>query len=200
MPRRISVVFMFFFLMLGASRESHAFLEWLHKLSGPGPFIGARAEFRLDCTKRCQFLEWGLGGATGAIPEEWPAWTVSLSPSFARSIDNDLDYGRDVEGPTVSIFSFEPGVQFWHRKRMLFAGAGISFNRFTGDRFEDFSRTALALRAGKRLTCDGGSIRAVEIGAKYLFFEKHFRPEDFGARRGKRQEQGVVGVFAMVYF
>lgn len=219
MRKRTGVVFLLFVLMFGVSSESHAFLEWLHKLSGPGPFWGLRAEFRFDCTAGCKFLESNLPievprrlkdvaeptaqdqeGELPANSEGWPAWTVSIAPGWAESVANDLNYGRDVKGPDVTILSLEPAVQFWFKGNEWYVGLGYALNTFKGEGFEDFSRNSAVIRGVKRCEFSGKGIRRLELGVKYLLFSKHFRPADFGALGNDREDRGVWGASLVASF
>jgi hypothetical protein len=191
-----------FILMLGVSSESYAFLEWLHRLSGPGPFVGLGLGARFTCERSegvdCRFVEWTTGPSLVDTP---PRWTWSASVSGAASYENGLEYDAGVTKPRVWIWSIEPAMQLWiTERRDVFLGVGWAFTEFQGSGFEDFRRDAAILRAGKRFVMGDGCIRALEVGIKYQYFEEEFLPSDFGARGEEEESRGVLGLFGTLHF
>ena len=197
--RSRTITVLLFILMFGVSSDSQAFLEWLHKLSGPGPFIGVKMACRFTCEGGdCRMTECGAG--YGLIREK-PKWTASLGGGGSFSYDNDLDYEAGTDAPRVWIWSLEPSFECWFiERRDLFVGLGYSLNEFQGREFEDFRRDAWVLRLGHRSDRENSRIHAIEFGVKYMIFEDRFRPEDFGAVPGRPEERGVVGFFTKAYF
>lgn len=194
------VTFLLFVLMLGVSTESHAFLEWLHKLSGPGPFIGLKVGCRFTCEggPGCRVLECGVGPGFVAAR---PTWTGNIGCSGSRSYQNDLDYAAGVDAPNVWIWSLEPSIERWlGPNRAVFLGVGYAFTEFQGTGFEDFRRDAWTLRVGRRIDRAGRRIHGIDLGVKYMIFEDEFRPEEFGALPGPAESRGVAGLFATFHF
>lgn len=199
--RRRPVIILLVIMMFGFSTESHAFMEWLYKLSGPGPFIGFKMGARFTCLQGedtgCELIEWGIGSG---LFDDRPCWNFNLGGGVSWSIRNDLNY-RTVSPPEVKILSLEPAVEFWPtEKRKFFMGLGYAFNKFRGQHFTDFSRDAIVLRVGKRWDTGSSHIPGVELGVKYVHFEERFRPSDFGAIGNDPEERGVFGLFGTVYF
>ena len=200
--RQSATVILLFLLMFGVSSESHAFLEWLHKLSGPGPFVGMRLGCRFSCERGeeagCRLIECGLGSA---LQDSRPKWTGNVGCAVARSYQNDLIYDPDTAAPKVWIWSIEPSLERWFRaERDVFFGVGYALTEFQGKGFDDFRRDAVTFRLGYRIDRDERFFHAIEIGAKYLVFEDRFTPEDFGARPGPTEPKGVFGLFTTLHF
>jgi hypothetical protein len=200
--RQRGPVLLLFILMFGVSSDSYAFLEWLHKLSGPGPFIGLGFGARFACERvdgvDCRFVELTAGPS---VVDKLPRWTWSLSASGAASYENGLDYKEGVTKPRVWIWAVEPAVQVWFTERRdLFLGVGWAFTEFQGSGFEDFRRDAAVLRAGKRFERGDHCVRAWEVGIKYQQFEDDFLPTDFGAMGDEEESRGVLGLFGTVHF
>jgi hypothetical protein len=145
-------------LIFPASASAFGFLEWLDRLSGPGPFWGFNLELELKC----------FGGVPPPPPPPPPGITVApptalrmpvdescrkakliehkftwmVTPGFAISENNPLDYGdtghqdtstavRLIRGGTSLDYRIDQAVE-------IGAGAGLFY--FNGPRFNDFVR------------------------------------------------------------
>lgn len=145
-------------LTLPAHASAFGFLEWLDRLSGPGPFWGFNMELELKCfggrrpppppppvpefvtpatairvpmTKGCREAK---------LDEHKYTWMVT--PGFAIAEDNPLDYQdtghqdtsaavRLIRGGTSVDFRFDQAAEI---------GAGVGLFYFNGPRFNDFAR------------------------------------------------------------
>jgi hypothetical protein len=212
-------------MMFGFTAESHAFMEWLYKLSGPGPFIGFRIEGRfaleksgegcsrlVDSTFGTPLLRRDKSPSDPALPADpeppsipvdpddpadssWPKLTVNIGGGGLWSYENNLDY-NGTEIPQVSIGTIEGTVEKWFTKdRDLYIGAGYAFNRFMGRHFTDFHNDAAVNLVGKRCKTPLLGLRGAEIGLRGVWFKDRFKPSDFGANGDTEEERFVYGAF-----
>ena len=124
-------------LLLGSAAPSDAILKWIHKLSGPGPFLGAVVKCRVDVPpvdaqeeEGYKLRECGVGGGVGLGDEPLRPFNLAFALSAARTLENDLDYGRGpgVGAPDVTLLSAEPSVEWWLKRegRPIFLETGLS--------------------------------------------------------------------------
>ncbi len=206
-PRAVLIVLMTL-IVLGVAHDGHAFLRWLDKLSGPGPFVGVELKYRTD--QKLRLLERGLGvGVLKDIPGNQPA-TFGFSLGLAASYENDLDYGEGpgVDSPTVYMMTAEASYEVWLLRSWqrddpganLFLSGGVSLNAFAGSGFATFVRPSFVGRVGWRWSTDAMGLTAVELGVEGHYYWSEFDNEEFGAVPGDDPDRFVPGVFGFVYW
>ena len=160
--RKPSVLLLVLLASLFAPTQALAWgIEWLDKLSGPGPFAGFRIDGRVVCWTARDTDTVGAARADDTIVR--PAWDptclrdgrfrgfetnqsgvrlatdvdemrayISIEAAWLESAKNDM-YGRLRFDPRteVRLFSFRPALMF-RAFRWVDAGVAVGLNRFSG--------------------------------------------------------------------
>lgn len=179
------------FLFAGA-RDSAAFLEWIHELSGPGPFWGVSGYFKTDFKN--VFKEYG-----GAVVvqyrelESGQRYWLRSSGAFLYAKDDDRS------ASSVRWVALEPTVEVRLLGKLdrhfAFAGGGFSYNNFSGSGFEGFDRFAWKLNAGATFELPSNDL--LKLVGNFKYFPTKFTPSDFGVSAAPSASEGgewVVGV------
>lgn len=177
-------------------------LEWLDKLSGPGPFTGLSVNSRVLCFARQRRDDpwvvkpvWGRypdrDAAIIAPPCRWVApseaepepyrfgyvdATVSVLWSKKNDLFGEARYDQPAQARAVT---FRPGVML-RAYSWLDAGAAVGWYRFSGDAFESFTRFTIH---PVRVTVSPfrGAARGLKFPVEVVYFKTRFEAADFGA-------------------
>jgi hypothetical protein len=139
-------------------------LEWLGRLSGPGPFWGVDADVCLKAFPLEKRDDQGMMGSlrlscpSARLDERHISWYAHLG--WAVAFDNPLNYaGVDVAGKSDNVWLLKVGTSFdFTVKPYLDIGVGGGLFHFGGERFDSFSRPYIEpVRVGLRplLLCRG---------------------------------------------
>lgn len=154
-----------------ASASAISFIDWLEKLSGPGPMMGLTLEADLVCDVWDRDLRTTAGVSASLAPQganrtmhkvtpshPWTreCWAREVSPddrrttlsaefSFLNTGKANLPYDPPiVEGKRTAVHAFRAIVAVDVRlHRALDIGAGVGVIRFWGDRFDPFYRSVI---------------------------------------------------------
>lgn len=191
--RALLVAFLTNVLLLVGARDSEAFLEWIHELSGPGPFWGVSGYFKTDF--ETFFKEYG-GAVVFQYGEVERGEDVWLRTSGAVLFAGE-EPGKSRSA--VTWFALEPTLEFrllgTLDRHFAFAGGGVSYNNFSGSGFDGFNRFAWKLNAGANFALRNRD--RLKLHGNFKYFPTRFTPSDFGLGPGPSARDGgewVVGV------
>ena len=205
MRRERLVLLLLLLMMLVPARDAAAagFLEWLERLSGPGPFKG----LGIDLNFLCYGARTGVPGDPAAAGVT-PRWQADLDcrridraqPRISAGVraalltgDNNLEYVTPLPrgGETVQVFSLM-GTADYGISRTFDIGAGAGFMRFTGAPAGPFARFSLQLvrftwkplTMGERSAAESYRREWLQIRYIATLVPGGFDAADFGARPG----------------
>jgi len=190
-------------------------LEWLDKMSGPGPFTGPSVHARIVCFVKAD------GGRPEVVPlfgtvrrsqdgreiemrpclaltrhEDTVRAYVDATASVLWSARNDLFGERRAEkAAQVRVVTFRPGVML-RAYSWLEAGAGIGWYRFSGDLFDSFALFTLH-PVRLRVAPFKGVASGLRFPVELVFFKGPIEGTRFGAPPGfleRNEFQLQVGV------
>ena len=139
-------------LCVGApSPASASIMDWLDRLSGPGPFWGVDLDMQVNCPSRKEGSPpSGVKALASAIVISCPNesfhtqhfnWYLTTGLGFATSGKNKLNYGEASNTSTKAIGTFKVGTAVDYTASRAFdlgVGAGVMY--FYGPRFDNFAR------------------------------------------------------------
>lgn len=177
------------------------FLEWLERLSGPGPFKGLGIELTFVCygaptaepgEASIENVRWSTDVDCRRIDRDRPRVSAGVRAALLTG-DNNLEYESPLPpgGETVQLFSFM-GTADYSLSRTFDIGAGAGFMRFTGAPAGPFAKVALqAVRFTWRPLTMGVEGRRESYKREWLqiryiatLVPGGFDAADFGARPG----------------
>ena len=134
---RLAALALALMLNPAAAHASDGWMEWLEKLSGPGPFGGKFPGWQVPvyCWPNQSILCWNDDGEAGK--------TVLLlhfgrsSTGLQRVFDDTPNDIRDIHALAI-----DPAVMF-RLHRVMEVGASLAFIRFSGDRVDPFWKVGL---------------------------------------------------------
>lgn len=130
---------------LACARTAHAqdgWLEWIEKMSGPGPFWGAGGYVRVGCWNDKNQYAWFCWRSPDRYPDARPKderHILALGIGYFWSFDNEPRFS-DTPNDTapIQILRFEP--RYYYRfHQALDAGVGVSLRRYSGQGSGDFA-------------------------------------------------------------
>ena len=151
-PLRRVLPFVLLVVLMPASASAQGFFRWLGRLSGPGPFWGASAEFALQCygVNEKAKPEIPVKGRVAGVGVRVPCKDALLTDRHATvylivqggiADDNPLFYGDQGEAESAAVRLLKSGVSLdWTVHKSLDVGAGFGLMYFAGPRFDNFSR------------------------------------------------------------
>ena len=181
-------------ILLALPREGGAFWNWLHELSGPGPFWGVV----LGCTADLRFEDWcDEFTAAGFRSPRAERFRWRTEGNFAWSYRNDFT----PDGGTV----FWTSVNLLGEYRVPLIGDAVEIIPAIGPRVDAFYGQGMSLTMNAGLT---GRVTAavrvfrssdrqfwVEVGPEGRVFFSRPHGSDFGVTPGTDLERAVGGVY-----
>jgi hypothetical protein len=138
--------------------------RWIEELSGPGPFIGGTAEFRVRCwvevplgsdvydARTAGGVSWKFPCPNKAEPGNYYRYSLNLEGGYLFSLNNPISYQRDggeAEGAVVHLVPLEAFFYYQPRHGVEF-GAGGGLYWFNSSQFASFGVPVLEVRADVR--------------------------------------------------
>ena len=186
-------VFLLASVIIFSAQESHAFLKFIHKLSGPGNFLGTNYYCKLDfddMSGLCKEHGGVIFFQSGELNSR--AW-LRLDATGLGTVGNDVPDERPVYW-----FSLDPTIEMSLLKPCkgnlkLFVAFGPSFNLFVGDAFRRFTKTALKLSPLTMVVKNVGGGWDLKIAAELRYFR--FNSNDFGGTTNLVGGEWTKGIF-----
>lgn len=187
-------------LLVSAAPARAIGIGWLEKLSGPGPFAGISwVTVPLWCRDGESARVWCLADKA----RQRGTLSVNLSFTTSRSQENELQYERSdaADPPNVDIHSLDLSVDY-EVFRGVDLGVALGANRFSGDRFESFTRFSIGpeievrpLAFGRHAWPDSAQVSQVgpfrvrpddllHVRARWRYYPAGFDAADFGSNGG----------------
>jgi hypothetical protein len=133
-----------------ARAQDGGFLEWLQKMSGPGPFKGYGAFVRVYCVDKDDHGAWFCFGPADSEDRAGDERHIfALGVSWLKSFKDEPRF-FDVQNTAVdphafdqiSVWRFEP--RYYYRfHRALDAGVGFGARRYSGEGFSSFTQWSI---------------------------------------------------------
>lgn len=156
--KQLVIVFGFLVATLAPGSAFAWGIEWLDRLSGPGPFVGVKVDGRALC-----WLDGGREGSPTTVAGPWQGACVrdgvsdrgavdamrayiSLEAVWASSAKNEMFPALRFDPRTeVDLFSVRPAVMF-RAFRFVDAGVALGVNRFSGPALLDNAFTWVSVQ------------------------------------------------------
>jgi hypothetical protein len=184
------------FFVLAVPREGAAWWNWIHELSGPGPFNGIFLACRSRLKKDFSLCDHELIIGTGLVKQEpdEPDWHLRLEYGLRTGTRNvPGEHSRVIWNAGEALVEHR-----WNDEQdrvRFYSGGGGTLNLFSGRGFEAFGKLGLrAILLGAKV--DLGHRLGMDVGLDYRYL--NVTPADFGMPRGSFSggNEFLVGVYA----